>query len=169
MTRRSTAGGGQEAQPALGRAVVAAAVAVELGAGEEEAAGEEVDGQRMDGEDREEQQRPAEAAAVARRRRHRVGRRVSIWLAAGASPKRGRWPMPKGGRRARLHASWARPIRFDGPRLIPTPFRVGGADALIINRPVAAKEPSAHPPPPKGPSCPPSLLLFRLEGRSSKP
>lgn len=68
-------GGAAGGDVTLRWAVVAAAVEVELGAGEEEAAGEEVDGQRVDREDREEHQRPAKAprpAAVARRRRHHL-------------------------------------------------------------------------------------------------
>lgn len=68
-------GGAPGGDVALRLAVIAAAVEVQLGAGEEEAAGEEVDGQRVDHEDREEQQRPAEeprSAAAARRRRHRL-------------------------------------------------------------------------------------------------
>ena len=68
-------GGAPGGDVALRWAVVAAAVEVQLGAGEEEATGEEVDCQRVEREDRYEHQRPAKeprTSAVARRRRHRL-------------------------------------------------------------------------------------------------
>jgi hypothetical protein len=57
------------------RAVIAAAVEVQLGAGEEESTREEVDGQRVDCEDTDEEKRPGKqprTAAVARRLRHQL-------------------------------------------------------------------------------------------------
>ena len=75
-------GGAPGGDVALRREVIAAAVEVELGAGEEEAAGEEVYCQRMDREDRDEQQRPVKEprmAAVARRRRHHLRFRSDAW------------------------------------------------------------------------------------------
>ena len=68
-------GGAPGGDVALRWAVVAAAVEVQLGAGEKEATGEEVDSQRVEREDRYEHQRPAKEprrSAVARRRRHRL-------------------------------------------------------------------------------------------------
>lgn len=78
-------GGAPRGDVALRREVVAAAVEVELGAGEEEAAGEEVYCQRVDREDRDEQQRPVKepiTAAVARRRRHHLRFRSGAWWRA---------------------------------------------------------------------------------------
>lgn len=64
-------------------AVVAVAVDVELGAGEEEAAGEEVDSERVEHEDGEEQQRPRAAAGVAPRRRHGSRQRTAARSGGG--------------------------------------------------------------------------------------
>jgi len=84
-------GGAPRGYVGLRREVVAAAVEVELGAGEEEATGEEVYCQRVDREDRDEQQRPAKeprTAAVARRRRHHLRFRSGDWWRA-AERRRG--------------------------------------------------------------------------------